>query len=104
MIGLIALTVLGCNQLDTKKSKVKQAKIVELVLWKSMEGINNEKAKQAIAKQNDFGKYPPDFVARITGLAEDGMFLDIAPQIRTWRANPLTTKYLHRTNHEQVAF
>jgi hypothetical protein len=79
MIGLIALTVLGCNQLDTKKSKVKQAKIVELVLWKSKEGINNEKAKQAIAKQNDFGKYPPDFVARKTGLAEDGMFLDIAP-------------------------
>lgn len=77
IIGLIVLTVFSCNQSDTKKSKMEQAKIIEMVLWKSKEGISTEDAKQAITKLNDFVKAQPGFVARKTAIAEDGRFLDI---------------------------
>jgi len=56
---------------------MKQAKIIEMVLWKSMEGISTEKAKQSITKLNDFINKQPGFLGRKTALAEDGKFLDI---------------------------
>lgn len=56
---------------------MEQAKIIELVLWKSKEGISTENAKQAITKLNDFVREQPGFVARKTAIAEDGRFLDI---------------------------
>lgn len=56
---------------------MEQAKIIEMVSWKSKEGISTEDAKLAITKLNDFVKEQPGFVARKTAIAEDGRFLDI---------------------------
>lgn len=56
---------------------MEKAKIVEMVLWKSKEGISIEEAKNSITTLNDFVKQQPGFISRKTALAEDGMFLDI---------------------------
>lgn len=77
IFGLIVLNAVSCNHSDTKKNNMEQAKIVEMVLWKSREGISAEEAKPLITKLNDFLRAQPGFVARKTALAEDGKFLDI---------------------------
>ena len=77
IFNLIVLLAASCGQSGTKKSKMEQAHIVEMVLWKSKEGIGTEEAKNAIVQLNDFVKHQPGFVARKTALAEDGKFLDI---------------------------
>lgn len=56
---------------------MKRAKIIELVLWKSKEGISTEEAKQSITKLNDFVQKQPGFIARKTALADNGKLLDI---------------------------
>ncbi|TYP74419.1 hypothetical protein [Aquimarina intermedia] len=77
IIGLIVLSAFSCEQSDTKKSNMEQARIIEMVLWKSVDGIGPKKAKESITKLNDFVSRQPGFVARKTALAEDGKFLDI---------------------------
>ena len=56
---------------------MEQAQIIEMVMWKSVEGIAQEDAKKSITKLNAFVSEQPGFVARKTALAEDGKFLDI---------------------------
>ncbi|MBC6399589.1 MAG: hypothetical protein GDA37_00955 [Ekhidna sp.] len=56
---------------------MEQAKIIEMVMWKSVDGISPEEAKKSITKLNDFVSEQPGFIARKTALAEDGKFLDI---------------------------
>jgi len=77
IIGLIVLSAFSCEQSDTKKSNMEQAKIIEMVMWKSVEGISPEEAKKSITKLNNFVSEQPGFVARKTAMAEDGKFLDI---------------------------
>ena len=77
IIGLIVLSAFSCKQSDTKKSNMEQAKIIEMVMWKSVEGISPEEAKKSITKLNDFVSEQPGFIARKTAMAEDGKFLDI---------------------------
>jgi len=77
IIGLIVLSAFSCEQSDTKKSNMEQAKIIEMVMWKSVEGISPEQAKTSITKLNDFVSEQPGFIARKTAIAEDGKFLDI---------------------------
>lgn len=60
-----------------KKSKMKQAQVLEMVLWKSKEGISTEEAKESITRLNGFVKDQPGFISRKTSLADDGKFLDI---------------------------
>lgn len=67
----------SCTQLETKKSKMQAAKIVEVVQWKSKAGISTTDAKAAIITLNNFIKEQPGFVSRRTALAEDGTFVDI---------------------------
>ncbi|MCB9363804.1 MAG: hypothetical protein H6587_04470 [Flavobacteriales bacterium] len=77
IIGLIVLSAFSCEQSDKKKSNMEQAKIIEMVMWKSVEGISPEQAKTSITKLNDFVSEQPGFIARKTAIAEDGKFLDI---------------------------
>lgn len=77
IIGLIVLTAFSCKQSDKKENKMGKAQIIEMVMWKSVEGIAQEDAKKSIAKLNAFVSEQPGFVARKTALAEDGKFLDI---------------------------
>ena len=77
IIGLIVLSAFSCKQSDTKKSNMEQAKIIEMVMWKSVEGIAPEEAKKSITKLNDFVSKQSGFIARKTAMAEDGRFLDI---------------------------
>jgi hypothetical protein len=56
---------------------MEQVKIIEMVLWKSVDGISPEEAKKSITKLNDFVREQSGFVARKTAMAEDGKFLDI---------------------------
>lgn len=78
IISLIVLITCSCiNQSDLKERKMKQTKIIEMVLWNSKEGISLENAKKSITELNDFVKEQPGFVARKTAMAEDGRFIDI---------------------------
>lgn len=56
---------------------MEKAQIIEMVMWKSVEGIAQEDTKKSITKLNAFVSKQPGFVARKTALAEDGKFLDI---------------------------
>ena len=56
---------------------MEQAKIIEMVMWKSVEGIAPEEAKKSITKLNEFVSKQSGFIARKTAMAEDGKFLDI---------------------------
>ena len=76
IIGLIVLSAFSCKQSDTNKSNMQQAKIIEMVLWKSVEGISPEEAKKSITKLNDYVSEQPGFIARKTALAENGKFLE----------------------------
>lgn len=77
IIGLIVSSAFSCVQSDKKKSNMEQATIIEMVLWKSAEGISPDEAKKSITKLNDFVSKQPGFIARKTAIAEDGKFLDI---------------------------
>ena len=48
IIGLIVLTALSCKQSDKKENKMEKAKIIEMVMWKSVEGIVQEDAKSQL--------------------------------------------------------
>ena len=56
---------------------MEKVKTIEMVMWKSVDGISTEEAKKAITKLNDFLIEQPGFLDRKTALAEDGTFLDI---------------------------
>lgn len=71
------MSAFSCKQSDTKKSNMEQAKIIEMVMWKSVEGISPEEAKKSITKLNNFVSEQSGFVARKTAMAEDGKFIDI---------------------------
>lgn len=77
ILSLIVIMAFSCNVQDAKKVKMEQAKIIEIVMWKSVDGISPEEAKKSITKLNDFVGQQPGFVARKTALAEDGKFLDV---------------------------
>lgn len=55
---------------------MKEAKVIEMVLWKSKAGVSAETAKEAISALNEFVSKQPGFVSRKTGLAENGQFVD----------------------------
>lgn len=73
----MVLFTFSCKQSDKKESNMQQVKIIEMVLWKSVEGISSEEAKKSITKLNDFVSEQPGFIARKTAMAENGKFLDI---------------------------
>ena len=56
---------------------MEKQRIIEMVLWDSVEGISPEEAKKSIIKLNDFVSEQTGFVARKTAMAENGKFLDI---------------------------
>ena len=55
-ISIIALISVGCTDLSTKENNMEQATIIELVVWKSKEGISTAEAKASITTLNDFVK------------------------------------------------
>lgn len=77
ILSLIVLGFTSCGTTDSKKSNMEKAQIVEMVLWKSKEGVSTADAKNAIIQLNEFVQQQPGFVSRKTALAEDGKFLDI---------------------------
>lgn len=77
ILSLIVLGFISCGSQGTKKSNMEKAQIVEMVLWKSKEGVSTADAKNAIIQLNEFVQQQPGFVSRKTALAEDGKFLDI---------------------------
>ena len=74
---ITVLTLISCKKSDTKQSKMEQAKTIELVLWRSKNGIDPKAAKQAIINLNNFVKEQPGFLSRSTGISEDGRYLDL---------------------------
>lgn len=53
------------------------ATIVELVLFKTNEGVSIEEGKNAMLKLNDCVANFPGFVSRKTAVDEEGQFLDL---------------------------
>ena len=60
-----------------KKMKMEKATIVEMVHFKTKEGVTAETAKNAMRQMNSFVSNQPGFVARKTSVAKDTIFLDI---------------------------
>ena len=56
---------------------MKEAKIIEMVLWNAKAGVSVEDAKRSITQLNDFVKIQPGFISRKTSQAADGQFLDL---------------------------
>ncbi|WP_075343878.1 hypothetical protein [Tenacibaculum agarivorans] len=77
VIGLIILTVFGCNQSTETEDRMKQAKIIELVVWKFKNGVDIDNGKKSVLKLNEFVSKQPGFISRKTALTEDGKFLDV---------------------------
>lgn len=73
----MVLAMMTISNLDTKESEMKEAKIVELVLWKPIDGVTLEAAQKAVVQLNDFVQIQPGFVSRKTALSEDGQFIDL---------------------------
>lgn len=55
----------------------KKATIVEMVLFKSTEGINREEVENQMAELNDFISKQSGFISRKTSVSKDGQFLDL---------------------------
>lgn len=73
----MTLMVYSCGPSVKEKIKMEEARIVEMVLWKSKEGIAVDDAKASIVRLNEFVRQQPGFISRKTSIAEDGRFLDI---------------------------
>ena len=63
--------------LESKKINMEKATIVEMVYFKTNQGITADEAKNAMQKMNDFASNQPGFVARRTSVSKDNTFLDI---------------------------
>ncbi len=75
---LTVLIVCSCNNKEQKQSKMNEkATIVEMVLFKTNEGISQETAKKAITELNEFVSKQKGFISRKISISEDNQFLDI---------------------------
>ncbi|MFL1896433.1 hypothetical protein ACJRPK_12080 [Aquimarina sp. 2-A2] len=78
IVLLTVATFSSCDYLNKKQSKMgKNATVIEMVLFKTNDGVTKENAKKAMTKLNDFLKAQNGFVARKTSISEDGQFLDL---------------------------
>ncbi len=73
---IICILSVSCNNVEQSKMKEK-ATIVEMVLFKTNEGIKREEAKKAITELNEFVSKQKGFISRTTTVSEDDQFLDI---------------------------
>ncbi|NQX92702.1 MAG: hypothetical protein HRT74_11370 [Flavobacteriales bacterium] len=64
IIGLVTTCMISCSVSEKKKSKMEEVKIVEMVMWKSVEGISQKEAKEAISKLNEFVGLQPRFLSK----------------------------------------
>lgn len=72
------MTLNSCNNANDKQSKMEnQATVIEMVLFKTNDGVSKERAKTAMVNLNEFLKTQSGFVTRKTSIAEDGQFLDL---------------------------
>lgn len=58
-------------------TKMKEAKIIEMVLFQLNEGVDLAEGKKAMKALNQFVRNQPGFIKRETSLADDGHFLDL---------------------------
>jgi hypothetical protein len=54
-----------------------KATVIEMVLFRTNEGIKPEEAKTELKKLNDFLTKQAGFISRNTAVADDGQYLDI---------------------------
>jgi len=54
-----------------------KATIIEIVLFKTNDGVNFEEFKLEMAKYNDFLSTQAGFISREIAVSEDGQFLDV---------------------------
>ena len=54
-----------------------KATVIEMVLFRTNEGIQPEEAKTELKKLNDFLTKQKGFISRNTAVADDGQYLDI---------------------------
>jgi len=54
-----------------------KATVIEMVLFRTNEGIKPEEAKTELKKLNDFLTKQKGFISRKTAVADDGQYLDI---------------------------
>lgn len=73
----MAFTSCHNNQQSKTASKMEQAKVIEMVLFKVNENINPEEAQKELITLNDFLAKQEGFIERKTAIAEDGHYLDI---------------------------
>ena len=54
-----------------------KATVIEMVLFRTKEGIKTEDAKKELIKLNDFVASQAGFISRKTAFSDDGQYLDI---------------------------
>jgi hypothetical protein len=57
--------------------KMNKTTVIEMVLFRTNEGIKPEEAKTELMKLNDFLVKQEGFISRKTAVADDGQYLDI---------------------------
>ena len=78
LIVLTVLVISSCNNSNKKQSKMEvKPTIIEMVLFKTNKGVNQETTKKAMTELNDFLSNQKGFVSRKTSVSEDGQYLDL---------------------------
>jgi len=72
-----------------------KAKIIEIVLFKTNEGVNPEEFKVEMTKYNDFLKSCDGFLSRKIGVSIDGQYLDIMHFADLNSCNACAEKFMH---------
>jgi len=74
---LLILLSISCSNRIEENMEIKEATIVEMVLYNINDGINLKDAQKEIMRLNNFISKQKGFVSRNTSKSEDGQFLDI---------------------------
>ncbi len=74
---LIILLLFSCDKQTKEKIKLKEATIVEMVLYDINDGIHLKAAKKEIKKLNNFINKQEGFISRTTAISDEDQFLDI---------------------------
>ena len=74
---IVILLAAACSGKNEKTKNMKQASVIELVLWKPKSGVSTEEMKASITELNQIVNQMDGFISRETALSEDGQFVDI---------------------------
>lgn len=76
IVFALLVVLSSCANNKTKRMEEK-ARFVEVVLFNTKEGVDQESAKKSIITLNNFMEKQEGYLSRTTALAEDGRYFDM---------------------------